>query len=76
MGLSYPTIKVNGKQIGIHRLRAEKALGKLLPQGAVVHHHTQEQLVICQDDPYHHYLHRRARALSEPALRAKGILEG
>ena len=46
-----------------HILIAEKALGKPLPAGAVVHHHTPEQLVVCQDDVYHHFLHQRQRAL-------------
>lgn len=42
-----------------HILRAEKALGKLLPRGAQVHHHTATQLVICQDQKYHRLLHKR-----------------
>ena len=44
-------------------LIAEKALGKLLPEKAVVHHHTPEQPVICQDQSYHMLLHARQRAL-------------
>ena len=46
-----------------HVLLAEKALGKPLPAGAHVHHHTPEQLVICQDNAYHMFLHQRQRAL-------------
>ena len=45
-----------------HILKAEKALGKPLPLKAVVHHHTPEQLVVCQDQSYHLFLHRRKRA--------------
>ena len=46
-----------------HIFLAEKALGKSLPLGAQVHHHTPEQLVICQDCSYHNLLHLRQRAL-------------
>lgn len=46
-----------------HRLKAEKAFGKPLPPKAVVHHHTPDQLVVCQDNIYHHFLHQRTRAL-------------
>ncbi len=50
----------------VHRMRAEKALGKPLPFGAVVHHadgskNAYAPLVICQDNPYHTSLHRRMR---------------
>ena len=45
-----------------HTLIAEQALGKPLPREAVIHHHTPEQIVICQDQGYHNTLHRRARA--------------
>lgn len=45
-----------------HIAIAEKALGKLLPQKAVIHHHSPEQLVICQDQAYHLLLHKRQRA--------------
>ena len=50
-----------------HVLIAEKALGKFLPVGAVVHHHNGTKdsgpLVICQHNAYHRVLHRRKRAL-------------
>ena len=46
-----------------HIPMAEKALGKPLPPEAVIHHHTPEQLVICQDQAYHMLLHQRQRAL-------------
>jgi hypothetical protein len=45
-----------------HIVIAEKALGKPLPTGAVVHHHASDQLVICQDKAYHNMIHRRMRA--------------
>lgn len=52
--------------IHTHRLRAERALGKPLPPGALVHHadgSTNENapLVICQDMAYHRLLHSRMR---------------
>ncbi len=48
-----------------HRIIAEKALGKRLPKGAVVHHHSDKQLVICQDQGYHNLLAKRTIALRE-----------
>ena len=45
-----------------HTLIAERALGKYLPDGAVVHHHTPKQLVICQDQGYHRLMHTRKEA--------------
>jgi hypothetical protein len=55
--------KASNGYVGEHILIAEVALGKHLPDGAVVHHHTPEQLVICQDQAYHMLLHQRQRAL-------------
>lgn len=48
-----------------HIVFAENALGHSLPPNAVVHHHTVDQLVICEDQGYHRLLHRRTRALAE-----------
>jgi len=52
-----------------HRLIAEKAIGKLLPARAVVHHINGNQkdnrnvnLVVCQDEVYHNLLHRRTES--------------
>jgi len=45
-----------------HIYIAEKAMGKTIPRGAQVHHHSPTQLVICQDDAYHKLLHQRTRA--------------
>ena len=65
----HPNTHNNG-YIFEHILIAEKALGKYLPQGAVIHHvdgnrknNSPNNLVICQDNVYHHSLHRRIRAL-------------
>ena len=61
------TIKINGKLVYEHRVLAEKALGKPLPCGAVVHHtsgpsdnHGLFKLVICPNQEYHMLLHKRA----------------
>lgn len=52
-------------------LIAEKALGKFLPKGTVVHHanddptdNRNQNLVVCQDVKYHKLLHRRKKALN------------
>lgn len=49
-----------------HVLVAEKALGRFLPDGAVVHHvnkvrndNRNENLVICESNAYHQLLHGR-----------------
>lgn len=62
----YVLIKVNGMLVYEHRLLAEKALGRPLPESAVVHHmvapddnHGFLKLVICPDQEYHMLLHRR-----------------
>ena len=53
----------NYHQVHEHILIAEKALGKYLPLKAVVHHHTPEQLVICENQAYHKFIHQRTEAL-------------
>lgn len=57
-----------GKYVVEHRLMAERALGRPLPPGVMIHHpnknrHDNSSLVICQDDAYHKLLHQRTRAL-------------
>lgn len=52
--------------VKVHRLRAEKALGRALPPKAVVHHADGSKsefapLIICQDQAYHSFLHVRMR---------------
>lgn len=65
----YPTVhnpdhpRAHRGHVREHVLLAEKALAKALPPKAVVHHHTRDQLVICQDNTYHFFLHQRTRAL-------------
>lgn len=66
----YKLMHSGGKQRHEHILVAERALGKPLPIGAVVHHidenklnNTPTNLVICQDDAYHFLLHQRQRAI-------------
>lgn len=66
-GYQYHT--VNGKSKLEHIAVAEKALGRLLPPGVVIHHVDENKqnnqpnnLVICQDNAYHKYLHMRLNA--------------
>ena len=61
----YVMIKINGKLVYEHRYLAEKALGKPLPEGAIVHHMFEPddnigpfKLVICPNQEYHTLLHR------------------
>lgn len=60
---------IHGKYVPEHRLVAEKALGKILPDKAPIHHvdcdrsnNTPSNLVICESQGYHNYLHMRQRA--------------
>lgn len=55
-----------GKTTYVHRIRAERALGRPLPDGVEVHHadgtrSETSHLVICQDSSYHRLLHCRMR---------------
>lgn len=69
--------RIGKKGLLVHRLLAERALGRPLPKGAEVHHvdgdtmSPSPRLVICQDRTYHRLLHWRAmviRAGGDPAL--------
>ena len=64
----HPRADVKG-YVREHILIAEKTLEKPLPEGAIVHHsngnradNLPENLVICQDEAYHKFLHKRIRA--------------
>lgn len=62
----YRTVNVHERVVGLHVARAERALGRSLPQGAVVHHADgskgdQAPLVICESAAYHRLLHIRMR---------------
>lgn len=63
--MNHPKIIINGRPMFAHVHRAEQVLGKPLPKGAEVHHHTATELVICPDRAYHMILHQRMRALEE-----------
>lgn len=62
--------QVNGRLVFGHVLKAEKALGKRMPKGVVIHHFDEnpsnndnDNLVICPDRRYHALLHTRTNAL-------------
>lgn len=68
----YEVLRLPVRKKGVirwHIVVAEKALGRQLPKGAVVHHANEirhdnrpSNLVICPDRAYHHLLHQRLRA--------------
>lgn len=69
----YVDMGVNGRRQYEHILIAEKALGKPLPGGAVVHHANGKKsdnrpcnLVICPSTGYHSMLHKRMKQIGVP----------
>lgn len=67
----YRRFGVKGRRTTEHVLIAEKALGRVLPIGAIVHHvnghrsdNRTSNLVICESTAYHALLHQRMRAKS------------
>jgi hypothetical protein len=66
----YRLLTIGGRRVYEHIFLAEKALGKPLPPGAVVHHmnsipddnYTPFNLVICPSQDYHLLLHRNEAA--------------
>jgi len=67
----YHTTITAGIKKSSHREIAENALGKPLPNGAIVHHvdgnslnNKNDNLVICKDQAYHLLIHARARAIN------------
>jgi hypothetical protein len=66
----YYRIYAGGKQVYEHIHIAEKALGKPLPKGAIVHHvnekpadNRNKNLVVCPNQEYHKLLHKRMKDL-------------
>lgn len=66
----YKQTKVNGRHTLKHIAVAEKAIGKRLPKGAVVHHINEDKLdnrpgnlLICSRG-YHSFLHMRMNAMA------------
>ena len=56
-------------QVYIHRVMAEKVIGKFLDPKHPIHHHHDDAhnttLVICENNFYHQLLHKRTKALKE-----------
>ena len=71
MNHGYVMHEIDGRSVLEHVLVAERALGKRLPKGAVVHHWDEDRqnneptnLLICQSHAYHQLIHKRMRAFA------------
>jgi hypothetical protein len=67
----HPRATKSGGYIGEHVDMAERALGRLLPDGVEIHHVDENKsnnvpgnLVLCENRAYHALLHKRSRALA------------
>lgn len=54
--------RAHKNMVSEHVLIVERALGKYLPPKAIVHHHTLKQLVACENQAFHLFIHQRKRA--------------
>lgn len=69
MAAKYITAYDGPRRTYVHVLMVEKAIGKRLPIGAVIHHwdedgrnNTPENLLVCPDQAYHKLIHMRMTA--------------
>lgn len=69
--LDHPAANPSG-HVQEHRLVAEIALGRFLPEDAVVHHKNENKtdnnpcnLILMENKAYHNMIHRRMRAMKE-----------
>ncbi len=65
----YWTVWRNNKRELVHRMVVEKAIGRPIPAGVIIHHvdgnklnNDPTNLVVCPDQKYHVLLHRRQHA--------------
>lgn len=77
----YKVVTIDGVTNYEHIFLAEKALGRKLPEGAVVHHmngnpldnYTRFNLVICPNQSYHMLLHKRMRDMGYEKETIEGL---